>query len=201
MRDADLQMLSMGLEPVPWDEFADAIQQSAEDQFQAIEQRACTEEVLQQEEPPGPNSLVGATLIVRSKTIIAALRMASHGWNASGATARMMCLMAEALPEGAQLDMIVSTPIVLQAFGTCADILRNGRDIDQYCQDPEWKELVLLWRSKHLHAIVRKVDEDGMDEDNSPFLKLAIEAAIHNNNNTFTWSSPSGVHDCTLRRA
>jgi hypothetical protein len=74
--------------------------------------------------------------------------------------------------------MIVSTPIVLQAFGTCADILKNGWDIDQYCQDPEWTELMLLWQRKHLHAIVRKVDDDGLDEDNSPFLKLAIEEAI-----------------------
>jgi hypothetical protein len=41
MRDADLQMLSMGLEPVPWEEFAEAIRQTEEDQFQAIEQRTC----------------------------------------------------------------------------------------------------------------------------------------------------------------
>jgi hypothetical protein len=37
---------------------------------------------------------------------------------------------------------------------------------------------MMLWKSRQLHAIVRKVDEDGLDEDNSPFLKLAIEEAI-----------------------
>jgi hypothetical protein len=28
MKDADLQMLSMGLEPVPWEQFADAVSQT-----------------------------------------------------------------------------------------------------------------------------------------------------------------------------
>jgi hypothetical protein len=49
----------------------------------------------------------------------------------------MLSLMAKALPVGAQLDLIVSTPIVLQALDSCADILSKGWDIDQYCQDPE----------------------------------------------------------------
>jgi hypothetical protein len=42
--------------------------------------------------------------------------------------------MAEALPEGAQLDLIVSTDAVLAALGACADILIKGWDMDQYCQ-------------------------------------------------------------------
>jgi hypothetical protein len=33
MSDADLQMLSMGLEPYPWDHFADVIKQTGEYQF------------------------------------------------------------------------------------------------------------------------------------------------------------------------
>jgi hypothetical protein len=90
----------------------------------------------------------------------------------------MLYLMAKALPERAQLDLIVSTPIVLQALGTCADILSKGWDIDQYCQDPEWKEVMVLWKSRQLHACVREVDEDGLDADNNPFLKLSIDEAI-----------------------
>jgi hypothetical protein len=30
-----------------------------------------------------------------------------------------------------------------------------------------------------LNAVVRKVDEEGLDESNSPFLKLALEEAIY----------------------
>jgi hypothetical protein len=116
-------MLTMGLEPVPWEQFADAVSQSGEYQFQVIEQRTCSEQVLQTGEPPGPNSLVGATLVVRSHTMVTALKMVSYGWNAPEATSRMLCRMAEPLPEGAQLDLIVSTDIVLAALGTCADIL------------------------------------------------------------------------------
>jgi hypothetical protein len=37
---------------------------------------------------------------------------------------------------------------------------------------------MLLWKNRHLHAVVRKVDEDGLDDDNSPFLELAIEQAL-----------------------
>jgi hypothetical protein len=107
MRDADLQMLTIGLGPVPWEHFVDAISQTGEYQFQAIEQRTCSEQVLQTGEPPGPDSLVGAVLVVRSHTVITALKMVSYGWNAPGATAKMMSLMAESLPVGAQLDLIV----------------------------------------------------------------------------------------------
>jgi hypothetical protein len=185
MKDADLQMLTMGLEPVPWEHFADAVNQSGEYQFQAVEQRTCSEQVLQTgeqvlqlPEQPGPDSLVGATLVVRSHPIVTALKMVSHGWGAPGATARMLCLMAESPPVGAQLDLIVSTPIVLKTLGGCADILSQGWDIDQYCQDPEWKELMVLWKNRQLHASVREVDEDGLDPDNSPFLKLSLDEAI-----------------------
>jgi hypothetical protein len=104
--------------------------------------------------------------------------MVSYGWNAPGATGRMICLLARALPEGSQLDLIVSTPIVTQVLSSSADVLSKGWDIDQYCQDPEWKELMTLWKDRQLHAYVRGVDEDGLDADNSPFLKLSLDEAI-----------------------
>jgi hypothetical protein len=85
--------------------------------------------------------LIGAVLVVRSRTVITALKMISHGLNAPGATAKMLSLMAESLPVGAQLDLIVSTPIVLQALDCCAGILSHGWDIDTCCQDPEWKDV------------------------------------------------------------
>jgi hypothetical protein len=178
MKDADLQMLAMGFEPVPWEQFADAVNQTGEYQFQAVEQRASSEQVYQTGEPPGPDSLVGATLVVRSHTVVTALKMVSYGWNAPGATARMMCLMAEPLAVGAQLDLIVSTQIVLQALGSCADILYRYWDIDTYCQDQEWTEIMKLWKSKQLHASVRELDDEGLDADNSPFLKLSLEEAM-----------------------
>jgi hypothetical protein len=36
-----------------------------------------------------------------------------------------------------------------------------------------------LWKNRRLHAVVRKVDEDGLDADNSPFLKSSMDEAIH----------------------
>jgi hypothetical protein len=179
MSDADTQMLTMGLEPYPWEEFAGVISQSQEWEFQAVEQRECEEQVMQQSVPPRPDSLVGATLVVRSRTNIAVLNMVSHCRDASQATAIMLCQMAEALPEGAHLDLIISTDVVLAALGTCADILTKDWDMEYYCQVQEWRDLMVLWKSKRLHAIVRKVDEDGLDAENSPFLKLAMDEVIH----------------------
>jgi hypothetical protein len=60
MTEADLSMITMGLEPYPWEEFAEVISRTQEWKFQAIEQRACYEEVHQTGGPSGPNSLVGA---------------------------------------------------------------------------------------------------------------------------------------------
>jgi hypothetical protein len=59
-----------------------------------------------------------------------------------------------------------------------ADIMTKEWDIGQYCQDPEWKELMVLWKNRQLRAVVRKVDEDGLDEDNSSFLKLSLDEVI-----------------------
>jgi hypothetical protein len=179
MTDADLQMLTMGLEPYPWEEFAEAISRTQEWKFQAIEQRACEEEVMQKGIPPGPDSLVWATLVVRSHTVITVLNMVRHCRDASQATSIMLCRMEEALPEGAHLDLIISTEMVLAALGTCADILTKGWDMEQCCQVQAWRDLMTLWKDRQLHAVVRKVDEDGMDADNSPFLKLSMDEAIH----------------------
>jgi hypothetical protein len=109
------------LEPYPRDHFAEEITKTGEMESQAIEQRANTEEVLQMGLPPEMISLVRETLAIRSRTIITALNMVSGKENASQATARMSCKMAEALPVGAHLDRIVSADAVLMALGACAD--------------------------------------------------------------------------------
>jgi ribonuclease HI len=175
MKEADTYMLSLGLEPYPWDKFAEEIEKTGEMEFQAIEQRANAQHLLQADCSPDATSVVGATLVVRSHTIVTALNIVSGKENASQATARMLFRMAEALPVGAQLDMIVSTEVVLLALGACADILSKGWDIDFYCQDPEWKNMMVTWKNKQLRAVCRKVDEERLDVGNSPFLMLAIE--------------------------
>jgi hypothetical protein len=121
--------------------------------------------------------------------IVTALNMVSVQEKASQATARMLFRMAEALPEGAQVDMIISTDAVLLALGACADILANGWDIDFYCQDPEWKNFMVTWRNKQIRAVGRKVDEEWLDAHNSPFLKLALVEVIQ----TVTDSVQGGV--------
>jgi hypothetical protein len=128
----------MGLEPYPWEQFAEEIAKTGETEFQPVEQRACTEKVLQTEFP----------LVIRSRTIVTAFNMISRKWNASQATARMLCRMEEALPVGAQRDLIVSTDAVLLALSACTDILTKGWDIDFYCQCPGWKNLMLTWKNK-----------------------------------------------------
>jgi hypothetical protein len=90
----------------------------------------------------------------------------------------MLSMMAESLPVGAQLDLIVSTQVVLHALGSCADILTRNWAIDAYCQDPEWKEVMVLWKNRQLHASARDVDEEGLDAENSPFLELSVQEAI-----------------------
>jgi hypothetical protein len=52
--------------------------------------------------------------------------------------------MAEALPERAEVDLIVSTDAVLAAMGACADIMTKGWDVEYYCQVQEWKNLMAL---------------------------------------------------------
>jgi hypothetical protein len=34
---------------------------------------------------------------------------------------------------------------------------------------------MLTWKNKQLRAVCRKVEEEGLDADNSPFLKLALD--------------------------
>jgi ribonuclease HI len=178
MKDADLQMLYLGLEPYPWEQFAEEVAKSGETEFQAIEQRGSTEDVFRTEVPEGMLSVVGPALVVRSRTIVTALKMVSGKENASQATAQMLVKIAETLPVGAQVDMIISTDAVLRALGTFADILTYGWDIDYYCQDPEWKNLMVTWKNRQLRAVGRKVDEEGLDAENSPFLKPALEEVI-----------------------
>jgi hypothetical protein len=104
--------------------------------------------------------------------------MVSDLESAPQATARMLVMMADALPEGAQVDMIISSDAVLMALGACADNLSQEWDIDCYCQDADWENLMATWKNKRLRAVGRKVDEEGLDADNCPFLKLALDQVI-----------------------
>jgi hypothetical protein len=80
--------------------------------------------------------------------------------------------------EDVEHDGGIVTPVVLQALGRCADGLSRDWDIDTYCQDAEWKEVIVQWKSRQLHAAARQVDEDGLDAENSPFLKLSVQEEI-----------------------
>jgi hypothetical protein len=55
MTEAYQFMLQLGLEPIPWDHFADAVGQKGEGQFQAIEQRATEENVMGSQEESAPD--------------------------------------------------------------------------------------------------------------------------------------------------
>jgi hypothetical protein len=146
MNEADREMLRLGLEPYPWDQFAEEIAKTGETEFQAIEQRGNAGEVFRGHCPQGAETIVGATLVIRFRTIVTSLNMVSDLQNAPQATARMLFKMADALPVGAQLDLIVSSDAVLIALGACADILTKGLDIDFYCQDPEWNNMMKTWK-------------------------------------------------------
>jgi hypothetical protein len=37
---------------------------------------------------------------------------------------------------------------------------------------------MVLWKNRQLHASVRQVDKNGLDAENGPFLKLAVDEAI-----------------------
>jgi hypothetical protein len=168
----------LGIGTYPWDQFAEEIAKTGETEFQAIERRGNAGEVFKEACPQGAETIVGATLVIRSRTIVTALNMVSELQNAPQATARMLFKMADALPVGAQLDLIISSDAVLTALGAYADILTKGLDIDFYCQDPEWNNMMKTWKNKQLHAVCRKVEEEGLDADNSPFLKLALQEVI-----------------------
>jgi hypothetical protein len=116
--------------------------------------------------------------------------MISYGWNAPGATAKMLSMMAETLPNGAQLDLIVSTPVVLQASRCCSDIISHDWDIDTCCQDPEWKEVRVQWKGRQIQASVREADEHGADSQNGPFLMLSILEAIQAVKKGFSGGKP-----------
>jgi hypothetical protein len=109
MTEADQHMFQLGLEPVPWEHFAEAVEQKGKGQFQAIEQRASEEQVMQSSEPPTPNSLVGVTMVVRSETMISAFREVSPITEAEGATTDLLSKVVKALPKGAMLDLIGET--------------------------------------------------------------------------------------------
>jgi hypothetical protein len=94
---------------------------------------------------------------------------------ASQYTAKHLTQLAELLPEGAQVDMVLATESTLAALGTCADILAQGLDIDHYCQDPDCKNVIEIWKNKHIQASCRKEDADGLDAENVGFLNLALQ--------------------------
>jgi hypothetical protein len=99
----------------------------------------------------------------------------SHIAEAPPATAKLLTQMTNCFPVVAQVDMVIASEATLAALGSRADILMQDLDVDQYCQDPDWKELIETWRNKQIQATCRREDADGLDSENGPFLSLAVQ--------------------------
>jgi hypothetical protein len=72
----------------------------------------------------------------------------------------------------------VETPVVYQTLGSCADIISQGWEVDQYCQDPSWKRVMTTWKDQQIQTTVREFDEEGLDSENGPLRGLAMREAI-----------------------
>jgi hypothetical protein len=94
---------------------------------------------------------------------------------AAEATGNLFSQLAECLPVGAQVDIVVATDGTLAALGSCADILMKGLDIDQFFQEPNWKNLMETWKAKQIQASCRMEDAEGLDSENIRFLNLALQ--------------------------
>jgi hypothetical protein len=71
--------------------------------------------------------------------------------------------------------MVFASEMTLITLGACADIIMQDLDPDQYCQDPDWRNLIEMWRGKGLQASCRMEDAEGLDAENGVFLNLAIQ--------------------------
>jgi hypothetical protein len=78
MREADKAMLGLGLEPYPPDHFSEAIANSGETEFMVFEQRGNGGDVLRESCPDGAEVVVGATLVIRSRTCVTVMNAVSH---------------------------------------------------------------------------------------------------------------------------
>jgi hypothetical protein len=103
-------------------------------QFQAIEQRATEENVMVSQEQSSPDSMVGATIVVRSETVVTEFRIVSNALQAEDATTEMLSTVVKALSQGVALDLIVGRKAMYDAPRSCADIVSHGWNVNQYCQ-------------------------------------------------------------------
>jgi hypothetical protein len=175
MTEADKGMLNLDLEPYPAEQFAEAIANSGETQFMLFEQRGNGGEVLRENCPDGAEEVVGISLVIRSRTCVTVMNAVCYTMEAPQSTAKLLTQMVECLPEGAQVDMVIASEMALAALGACADILEQGLDIDQFCQDLDWKRLIEIWRNKQIQATCRREDAEGLDLENVHFLSLALQ--------------------------
>jgi hypothetical protein len=175
MKEADKGMLSLGLEPYPWCQFAEVIERTGETEFMVFEQRGSGRDVYRESCPDGAEMVMGASLVVRTRTCVTALSVYSDFEVAAEATGNLFSQLAECLPVGAQVDIVVATDGTLAALGSCADILMKGLDIDQYCQEPNWKNLMENMKVKQIQANCRMEDAEGLDSENILFLNLALQ--------------------------
>jgi hypothetical protein len=175
MTEADKGMLSLGLEPYPWNQFAEVIERTGESEFMVFEQRGTGSNVYRDSCPDGAELIVAATLVVRTRTCVTALNVHSDIGVAGEVTGNLFSLLMESLPMGAQLEIVSASEGTLSALGSCADILMKGLDIDQFCQVPSWKNVMETMREKNIQGFCRAEDAEGVDAVNGQFLSLAIQ--------------------------
>jgi hypothetical protein len=109
---------------------------------------------------------------------VTALSVYSDFGVAAEATGNLFSQLTDCLPVGAQLDIVVATDGTLAILGAGADILMKGLDIDQYCQEPNWKNVMENMRAKNIQGHCRMEDAKGLDAENGQFLKLVLQEVI-----------------------
>jgi hypothetical protein len=176
MKEADKGMLNTGLEPVQSEHFAEAMVHAGETQFMVFEQSGSGEDVLKECCPEGAEEVLGTSFVVRSRTCVTVANIVGPSADAPRAAAKLLNMLAhEMLPEGAQIDVVFASDAILAALSACADILAQGLDVDYYCQDPDWKNVIGSWKNRNIQASCRKEDAEGLDAENVCFLNLAFQ--------------------------
>jgi hypothetical protein len=118
MTEADKGMLNFGLEPYPWNQFAEVIEMTGETEFMIFEQRGTGREVYRDCCPDGAEMIVAATLVVRTRTCVTALNVYSDIGVAGEVTGSLFSLLMECLPTGAQLEIVSASDGTLTALGS-----------------------------------------------------------------------------------
>jgi hypothetical protein len=117
--------------------------------------------------------MIGVVCVLWSATLITVVKHVDCGMVPASVSGMIMHKVLANLPEGSEIDMIIESEDVHEAWGECVYIKEHNLDPSTQIRDEHWFSAYCAWIQRGYSGMFREFDEEGQ---NSECIEMRMQA-------------------------